>query len=233
VLLQPFEGVVQMKLKFRKTTIIAFITLIFFTTLIGFYCENVFPAKTVSEEKVNELHTLFKTYDGYPPDYGLLSDEIPKMDHYIKLCNLIIVGEIIEELDKFKLNSAGEINTPERAISDKLAKNGVIDNSITFSQARVKVLDTIKGEKLSEIIIMRNSQMDDYDPPFTPGQKALLLLANGRGALSSKYYYSRRGYYFVTKDNLVVSAVSAEEYDKYTGMRLSGLIKEIRKYINN
>ncbi len=190
---------------------------------------NEKTAFSISNAEKSKLRTHYPAYDNFPPLGSINPDFHITVDTMVKESEIIIIGEVIELTNDLYIDISVEKGTPEAALFEKQAKLGN-DVKSTRVQTKIKVLESLKGqEDLKEIIAVQNRIFVNYEPKFKLGMKVVLLLQAGEDALKGKYHSSRYGFFYLTDDNRVVSAISDEDFDRFTGMNLNDFKNEIRK----
>lgn len=130
------------------------------------------------------------------------------------------------------------MNTPEGKLFEKNSNNLSVSKA-AFNQYKIKIIETIVGNVDSmnftdnSIIISANSQFQDYVPQLKPGMRIISPIAEGSGKHSGKYLYIHYGFYYVTDNDLVLSAYPESNDFKFSGKTRKALQKSLVNLYNN
>jgi hypothetical protein len=102
-----------------------------------------------------------------------------------------------------------------------------------YTYTMVKVLDNIVSRQMiGEVITVVQDPIDiKRDPPLTAGMKAIFLISKGTEAKEDPFWFSKYGSYYVTDEDYVISFVSYDIYDKYSGLKLRDFKREMKKIV--
>lgn len=214
-------------MKYKKLAIIISTTLIVVAAYVAVTSTSNISQSVLSPEEVSSLRDAYPFFDETPPTASR-SETLPDMDLILKPCDLVIVGEIVEDLGMYEADIITDEDSNEYKLKQELKEEDRKNFGIQeFVNYKIKVLDTIYGDKnIKEITAVSIASFKPYEP-FKENLKGVFFMQSAIKPNVGKYWIGSLGFFYLTDNNAVLSTSSDEKYNKYSGWKLKDFKEEL------
>jgi hypothetical protein len=221
-----------MKTRILKVCIAILLPLFAATIVFLAFMQNNSDNRKLSESEITALRETYPIRDEKKLPDGLFADVIyaakkPSMDSILRGTEIIVIGKIIEDIDTYIVNFMPDLTNPRNERILLLRKSHTIVERRQYRDFKIQVLETWYGDPSIKEITGLIPPIQIYSTPFKEGMKGVFYLTRALPPHINKYWMGNKGFFYLTDTNYILSLISDEQYNKYSGMKVGAFKRAI------